>query len=465
MIDALPLRPNSSDQVNHLRIIHSDQCLRTDLLEPEFPYGEDLLQFIWESHLFDQHALRTTQGVPVEVIKPGRIQRNSGPDLVDAQIRIGGQLWAGTVEVHLRSSEWNAHGHQYDPAYENVVLHVVYEHDIEVRTLNGKTLPTIELFPRISTESIAMHKTIMNGQGFVPCASQVGNADQHKVSFWLERVMIERLERRTSVVETLYTRLNYDAAATFHHMLMQAFGMKVNAEPFGMLAHALPLRLLQKYQDDPLRIEALLFGQAGFLQVDLIDEYPRRLQQEYALLTRLHELRSVPVAAWKFGRMRPSNFPTIRFAQFAALFAHLKGDLNALLQTENVNEIYAMMQIQPDDYWNEHYQFDRSSGTSPKKLGRMAIDHVIINAIVPTLFTLGRIQGRPSLQDRALALLDQLPAEKNLILENWASLGVIAGTAARGQALIELKNMYCNQRRCLSCVIGNELLRSTSPAR
>ena len=328
------------------------------LLDPTFPYGEELLQFIWEQRLFEQHALRTTDGREVEVVKAGRIQYDSGPDLVDAQVRIGGQLWAGMVEVHLRSSEWNAHGHARDAAYENVVLHVVYEHDAEVRTLRGHVLPTVELFPRISTQSIALYQGLMRSKGFVPCADRIAQVDQDRIGPWLERVLIERLERKTMEVEALYRQLGNDASETFYHMLARAFGLKVNAEPFSMFAHALPLKTVLKYRDDALRTEALLFGQAGLLQVDFVDEYPRQLQREHALLAHFHGLRPAPVAAWKFARMRPVNFPTVRIAQLAQLLMRCDGGLSALLDTDNVNELFNLMDVEASAYWNDHYRFD-----------------------------------------------------------------------------------------------------------
>jgi hypothetical protein len=447
-----------------LRLIPGQRpALRTMLLEPGFPYGEDLLQFIWETRLFEQHALRTIDGRPVEVLKPGRIQPNSGPDLSDAQIRIDGQLWAGTVEVHLRSSEWNAHGHQYDPAYENVVLHVVYEHDAEVRTLTGKTLPTVELLSRISTDSIAMHHALMTSRGSVPCAAMLPTVDPFRIGQWLERLLVERLQRKTMAVGELYRRLNNDASATFYHMLMQAFGMKVNAEPFGMLANVLPLRTLLKYRDDELRTEALLFGQAGLLQVDMVDEHPRRLQQEHALLTSMHGLRTAPLAAWKLGRIRPVNLPTIRLAQFVRLFTKLDGELDRLLQEEEIGRLHDLLDVEAGGYWITHYQFDRPTTSSRKRIGRMAMDHIIINAIVPTLFALGRLQGREAMVDRALQLTEQLPSESNQILQDWAALGIKSDTAGRGQALLELKTMYCTRRSCLTCGIGSEIFKRTAP--
>lgn len=448
-----------ADPADHsLRVVRS-LPRRPLLLEPGFPYGEDLLQFIWASRLFDHHALRTTDGRDVEVLKPGRIQHNSGPDLLDAQVRIDGQHWAGTVEVHLRSSDWNAHGHQFDPAYENVVLHVVYEHDTEVRTLQGTVLPTLELLPRVSSESIALHHGLMRGQGFVPCASKLERVDKVRLSPWLERVLVERLERKTLEVEKLHHVLAGDAAETLYHMLARAFGLKVNAEPFGMLAHTLPLRTVQKYRDDALRTEALLFGQAGLLCLDFVDEYPRALQQEHALLASLHGLRSAPLAAWKFGRMRPVNFPTIRIAQLAQVLMRCEGGLSELLHAERVGDIHRSLEVSASDYWTTHHQFDIASGPRPKRLGRTGVDHIIINAIVPVLFALGRIRGDQALADRAMDLLDQLPPETNNVLDGWARLGIKADTAARGQALLELKNTYCSARRCLSCGIGNHLLR------
>lgn len=431
------------------------------LLDPAFPYGEDLMQFIWGQRLFEQHGLRTTDGRAVEVVRPGRIQHDSGPDLVDARVRIDGQLWAGTVEVHLRSSEWNAHGHQHDPAYGNVVLHVVYEHDAEVRTLHGRVLPTVELFPRISPESIALHHALMRGRGFVPCAGMLGRVDPDRTGPWLERVLIERLERKTAGVEALYRRLGNDSAGTLYHMIARAFGSKVNAEPFGMLAHALPLRTLLKYRDDALRTEALLFGQAGLLRTDFVDEYPRLLQREYALLARMHGLCPAPAAAWKFARMRPANFPTIRIAQFARLLMRCDGGFSVFLDAGNVQELYDLLDVEAGAYWTDHYRFDVPSVPGPKRLGRAGAEHILINAIVPVLFALGRVQGRSDHADRALRLLEQLPAERNRSLVEWSALGFPADTATRGQALLELKDRYCAERRCLSCGIGNQLLKGT----
>ncbi len=433
------------------------------LLDPSFPYREELLQFIWEQRLFDPRNLITVDGEEVEVLRPGRLHRNSGPDLVEAQVRIGGQLWAGNVEVHIRSSDWYAHRHETDPAYDGVVLHVVHEHDLDVRTKAGARIPTVELRSRVPSHRLEIFKNLMRDRAWVPCAPQFDRVDQQRVPIWLERLLIERLERRSMEVEQCYRELQGDALSVFWHLLARGFGFKVNAQPFGILARELPLRVLFKYRDDPMRTEALLFGQAGLLRTDFLDDHPRTLQEEYRSLSALHGLSPAPLAAWQFGRLRPPNFPTVRIAQLAQLIMGSEGSFAALLEEADPERLLQHLNVEAGGYWLSHHRFDQPSTPSPKRLGRDAAAGLVINTIVPYLFAMGRIRTDERWQERAIALLERLPAEKNTILQGWADLGVKADSAARSQALLELKNSYCGQRRCLSCVIGTDLLKRTAP--
>ena len=428
------------------------------MFDPGFPHREELLQFIWEQQLFQRKDLKTTDGEMIEVIKPGRLHKNSGPDLQDGQVRIGGQLWVGNIEIHVKSSEWFAHGHETDAAYNSVVLHVVFEHDVDIRTKAGARIPTLELKDRIQPERIAAYQELMHTKAWIPCASQFAMADHSRMPMWLERVLIERLERKCGEVETLYKQLGNDANETFWHVLARGFGLKTNAEPFGMLARALPLKILLKYRDDLFRLEALLFGQAGLLQVDFLDEYPRQLQEEHRILAALHELKPAPVAAWSFGRLRPPNFPTIRLAQLAQLIAKSDGAFSQLLEHDDPASILVQLEVEATGYWSNHYRFDQAADLAPKRLGRSSAEILIINTLVPYLFAMGRARGTEDLQDRALKLLELLPPEHNAILAGWAQLGLRADTAARSQALIELKNTFCDRRRCLCCAIGTGLL-------
>lgn len=430
---------------------------------PSFPHGEDLLQFIWEQQLYARQALRTVEGDALEIVKPGLLQPNSGPDFHDGRIRIAGQLLVGNIEIHVRASEWFLHRHHEDPAYDNVILHVVHTYDMDVRTSKGGRIPTLVLGDRISSASLAAYEQLMHNKTWVPCANGIERVDRQRIDLWLERVLVERLERKTAEVEALFMRLGNDEAETFHHHLAMGFGFKVNAEPFGQLARTLPLKTLLKYRDDPFRTEALVLGQAGLLQVDLIDQHPRALQVEYGALAVLHGLRPLSPAIWKFGRLRPANFPTIRLVQFARLFATLDGAFGRLLEHDQVGGLFALMDVEADGYWKDHWLLDKASDAQSKRLGRTAAQLLIINVVVPFLFAMGRLRGREDLTDRALGLLAQLPAESNLVTRGWEKLGVGANTAARSQALVELKNLYCGQRRCLHCVIGAELLKPTHP--
>lgn len=427
------------------------------LLDPAFPYGEAFLQHIWEAGLYDGEDLRTTDGQRLEVLKAGRIQVNSGPDLEGALLRIDGQEWAGNVEVHLRSSEWNAHGHGNDPAYNNVVLHAVYLHDGAVRTAEGREPPTVELRSRIREGSVRLYHALMTANGPVPCASRLPSMEQGRIGIWLERLLVERLERKTSEVEDLFRQLGNDPAETFHHMLLRGLGANVNAEPFGMLAHALPLKVLLKYRDDRVRTEALLFGQAGMLAGPFTGAHPRRLKEEHALLAGLHGLRPAPAAAWKYGRMRPLNFPSLRIAQWAAFITRSADALGDLLEQDGPGPLRGLLEVEADGYWREHYRFDQPSAPRAKRLGRSSADGLIINSIVPYLFAMGRIRGHQPWRDRALKLMEQLPVERNSLVDMWAGLGVEAKNAGQGQALIELRKHYCAERKCLSCAIGARL--------
>lgn len=433
------------------------------LLDPAFPYREELLQFLWEQRLFDNLNLLTTAGSVLEVIHPGRLHKNSGPDLVEAIVRIDGQLWAGNVEVHIRSSEWYAHGHERDPAYNNVALHVVYEHDMDVHTLSGNRVPTVELMGRVPADRVRSFQELMHNKAWIPCGPMFGEVDLARVPIWLERLLIERLERKCGEVTELNRRLGNDPMETFWHVLARGFGFKVNAEPFEMLAHSLQLKVLLKYRDDAFRTEALLFGQAGLLQVDFMDEHPRRLQEEHRALAALHGLKPAPLAAWKFGRLRPANFPTVRIAQLAQVICRCDGSFNALLGADDPEGMIAFLGVDVPRYWLDHHRFDQPSTSGPKRLGRDAASGLIINAIVPYLFAMGKLQGREELGERAMKLLEGLPAEQNAVIDQWSELGLQASTAARSQSLLELKDLYCGQRRCLHCVIGQQLLKSPRP--
>lgn len=428
------------------------------LLDPAFPYGEQLLQFIWERQLFAGDDLRTTDGETLEVLSPGRIHGNSGPDLIDARVRIGEHTWSGAVEVHVRASEWHRHGHQHDPAYDTVILHVVHTHDADVRMRNGGIPPTLELAGRVDTELVRGFQRLMGSAGAKPCEGRIAEVDAARIAIWLEQVLVQRLERKVAAVEEVYHATGNDPMETFYRLLLQGLGQPVNSAGFGQLASSMPLKVLLKYRDDPFRIEALLLGQAGFLSTDLIEDHPRRLQEEHRVLARLHDLRPLSPGVWKYGRLRPAAFPTLRLAQAAQLLHRADALFSILSGDADLAAIRRVLSVQASAYWDTHYVIGKAVAPKPKRTGKALEDALLLNTIVPCLFAMGRLRGDAAMQERALALLEEMPSEDNTVLRNWARTGLRARNAAQGQALLELERRHCALRRCLFCAIGNQLL-------
>lgn len=424
-------------------------------------FTEDFLQYIWKFRLFDLNELVTTDNEVLEIVSPGLQNINSGPDFQDAKIRIGDTLWVGNAEVHISSSEWRKHGHSTDDAYDNVILHVVYKDDEPVFRKNGAKIPTIVLHDRISPELYnRYHRLIFGEKQIIPCETAIGTIDSLAVYNWLTRVLVERLQKRSiELVNTLNINKG-DWEETFYQYLATNFGFKVNALPFELLSKSLPQIILAKHKNNPVQIEALIFGQAGFLTDDLQDEYPKALKKEYDFLRHKYSLKPVEKHLWKFSRLRPLNFPTIRLAQFAALITqsnHLFSKVLDITEPENLRELFTGIQV--NAYWDDHFQFDKPSASVSKKLGKSSVNVLLLNTLALFLFTYGNHHQLERYVDRGLQLLEHLPVEQNSVIDDFASIGVKVKTAYESQALLELKKSYCDHKKCLQCGVGIKILK------
>jgi len=420
---------------------------------------EDFLHYLWRAKRFDLADLRTTQGEPVEILQWGEYNRHAGPDFQQTRLRIGETLWAGSVEMHLRASEWLRHRHQDDDAYRNVVLHVVLEEDVPVHRSDGDRLPCLELKHRIAPRIQGAYLQLLHNQHWIPCQQQFHTVPDITRRLWLDRLAVERIQQRTSAVQLVLEQTNNNWEETFYRLLARSFGVRVNTDPFEQLARSTPLLLLSKYKNNLFRLEALLFGQAGLLQQDFRDEYPKKLQREYRFLQQKHELQPMSPAQWKFLRMRPASFPSMRIAQLAALVYQSEHLFSKVLAAVNVAEVENMFAVKISHYWQDHYVFDKASAPKAKSLGRDAVHLLLINTIVPILFYFGKQRGEIRYQDKALELLDALEPEANSIIENWRQLGLEPASACETQALLQLKQQYCEQHRCLECAIGAAILK------
>lgn len=420
---------------------------------------EDLLHFVWKYKRFDFSNLSTTSGETVRVIDFGKHNLQDGPDFLTAKIQIGATTWAGNVEMHLRSSDWNKHKHQHDPAYKNVILHVVLEEDEKIRRESGEPIPCLEIKKLIPKGIATKYQKILHNEYWIPCQHFFNDVNELTLTMWLERLLVERLEDKTASLKTLLDKNKQDWEETFYQALGKNFGVKTNADPFLQLTQSLSLKTLLKHKNSLLQIEALLFGQSGLLEEEKEDAYPQKLREEYKFLQKKYSLTPVNAVQWKFMRMRPANFPTIRIAQFATLLFQTVHLFSKILVVKNVKEIENMFELKLSNYWQDHYVFDKPSTKRKKSLGKTAVHLLIINTIAPFLFLYGMEKQEEKFKELALKILEETAPEKNSIIKKWNELGVDAASAFQSQALLQLKNKYCSEKRCLECSIGNQILK------
>lgn len=420
---------------------------------------ESFLHFLWRWRRFPHHNLFTTQGQVLEILHPGEWNTDAGPDFFNALLRLDDTTWAGNVEIHVKSSEWLAHGHHSDPAYDNVILHVVLEEDQPVVLASGERIPCLELKDRIPAKILETYQRLDQERAWIPCESFFTQSPDIVRLNWLDRLLVERLEQKTEAIATMLAATGNHWEETFYRLLARNFGLKVNADPFETLARSLPLSTLARHVHNPLQVEALLFGQAGLLQPVFQEKYPNDLAKEYRFLQHKYQLTPMGAEQWKFLRLRPANFPSIRLAQFSALILYSTQLFSQMLEAGSLREIEHLFTVEPGDYWLTHFQLDKPSAKRNKTPGRDFIHLLVINTIVPFLFYYGKQKNTERYQNRAFQLLESLPAESNTILDGWRDLGVAARHAYQSQALIHLKTRYCDAKRCLECAIGNAILK------
>ena len=413
---------------------------------------EEFLYYIWENRLTDKD-LKTTEGESIDIVATGYRNTDSGPDFLEAKIQIGNKLWAGHVEIHVKSSDWNRHGHQSDKAYKNVILHVVYENDLQVNDI-----PTLELKGHFDESLFAQYQKLIASKTWIPCERSISQVPVFTRLSWLDRMAVERLESKSGNVTKILEANQFDWEDALYKLLMRYFGLKVNNEAFEYLANILPFKTLLKHSDNLLQVEAMLMGCAGFLEDDFSEEYPLLLKREFSVMKAKFNLLTLPAERWKFMRMRPSNFPTIRLAQMAQL-VHKNGCLFSKIKAaKNTAEVKDLFDVKASEYWETHWRFGFSTESKPKHLGETTADVLIINAVAPLLFCYGKLHKDESVCETALQFLEETEAEDNAIIRHYASCGITAENAMQTQALLHLYSYFCKRKRCLECRIGNVLL-------
>ena len=428
---------------------------------------ELLLHYVWKHKMLPLNDLRTTDGREVEIVDPGLHNRNAGPDFFNAKVRIGSTLWVGNVEIHLNASEWYAHGHDRDPRYNNVVLHVVGKADTDVMTEDRHYLPQIEL---PVPETVRQHyDELLATDHYPPCYRIVRDLPPLLVHAWMAALQTERLEQKTRAISERARQCDGSWEDAYFQTLARNFGFGINGDAFEQWARNVPLNAVGKHRDDLFQVEAIFLGQAGLLATESIppryredalrEGYFSRLQNEYTYLAHKFQLQPMDFTTWRFLRLRPQNFPHIRISQLATLYHDRRANLSALIECETVDALRQLLSTHVTPYWETHYVFGAESKQSSKKLSVSSADLLIINTAIPMLFAVGRHRQKEELCDRAFDLLEQMKAEKNHIITMWQECGLPVKSAGDTQALIQLKKEYCDRKDCLRCRFGYEYLK------
>lgn len=425
---------------------------------------EDFLSFIWQFQYFDAQNLRTSEGQSLQVISAGTLNQDAGPDFEFANILIEGVAWAGSIEIHLKSSDWQQHKHTQNTAYNNVVLHVVWEENQPIKRPDSTMIPTLILKDRVNPKMLYRYQALQSELGEIPCHRHFAQVKPLYQLTMLDKVLVQRLEKKGAQVLALWEANQKNWEETAYQLLAQNFGFKTNAAPFLRLAQNLPLKILQKHKGNLSQIEALLLGQAGFLEdmeAEILEKsYPKDTLREYRFLAQKYQLNTTQIHTqeWKFLRMRPPNFPTIRIAQFAQIINQNNNLFAKLLQAKPEN-LKKDFRIKQSEYWQKHYHLGKQASKELSGMGMSSIENIIINTVVPLLAAYSQAKDEQAYLERAILHLENLPAENNKILKMWEELGLKVKTAFDSQALLELYKSYCLPKQCLSCSIGVNIVR------
>ena len=421
--------------------------------------NEDFLHYVWLYKMFSKVDFKTTGNEHLSIIKSGLHNKNAGPDFLNAQLKIDGQTWIGNVEIHLKASDWYLHNHEKDLNYDAVILHVVWENDVDIYMKNNKPIPTLVLKNFIDETVLNKYKNLfLAPTAWLPCKNAISTVDKFIFNNWKERLFFDRLERKSEEINILLQQENNNFEAVLFQLLIKNFGLKVNGNSFLRLAQSVDFSVIKKLSFHTNQLAALLFGQAGFLEEETEDEYQKELRKEYGYLKHKFKLNHIPNNEFSFFRMRPNNFPTIRIAQLVALFHKHQDLFSKLIAIDNLDKFYELFTVVVNSFWQTHYNFESMSKKSSKKITTSFVDLLIINTIIPLKFLYQKSRGEVD-EESFLVLLKKMKPEKNSIISKFSELGVSSKNAFDTQALLELKNNYCAPKRCLECAIGNTVLK------
>ncbi len=420
--------------------------------------NEDFISYLWKNRLFNTNNC-LVDNEEISLIQPGKENYNSGPDFFNSKIKLGSTIWAGNVEIHVRSSDWFRHNHQFDERYNNIILHVVYEHDQEVFRRSGENIPTLSLKNKFDESLYYRYQDFIRSKNWVPCINLLGEVRMKIKRTVLNRMLFNRLNNKAIDIEKKLVLSNHSWEIVFNHNMITYFGFKLNNHAFELLAKSIPFECLKQTRKKLIPFEALLFGQSGLLQKSQNGIYPALLLIEYNKLKKKYSLQPIDPSLWKFLRLRPNNFPTIRISQLTHLLFQNENLYKKAINSNSLKELYDIFDVNCSDYWFNHFLFGVESSFRNKILGKQSIQLIIINTVIPFMFAYGKVHNNNAFTQKALDFLRELPAEKNSVIKKFSRIGFESSSAFDSQALLQMKSLLCDNKKCLKCQIGNYLLK------
>ena len=418
--------------------------------------NEKLLYYLWQQQLTHKPMMTTDQRELV-VVRVGQRNQNSGPDFLYAQLQLDKMTWAGHVEMHVKSSDWYTHNHHIDKAYDNVILHVIWEEDMPVFTSDDHPLAAVVLRDFVDKTLINRYEELSTSDLWIPCANRIKYIDRFKQMAFFDHLYVERLAQKTVVFQQWLDQTANDWENVLFLALAKGFGLSVNGLAFTAVAQSIPFSVIRKTTDHE-ELEALLFGQAEILKAEIDDAYLEKLQKIYRYLQHKLQLKNVKEKV-KFFRMRPRGFPTIRLSQLAQLYVRHSQLLDKIVEGDAQKNVEEVFRVGTSDYWSTQHVFGKSHAKQNKVLTKSLLDLLIINTLIPFLFCYYKAHGINK-TDELISWASSIQAEMNSTIRAFSSLGVHATSALDSQALLQLKSQYCEHKRCLSCSFGQEFIQT-----
>ena len=419
--------------------------------------NEQLLHHIWQFSHFDLSLLYTDKNLPLSIYSVGKPNSDTGPDFLNARINIDGLDWHGDIEIHIKSSDWSRHKHQNDKRYNSVILHVVWQNNKDITNYNGEQIPCLELKPLVNNKLLNFYQQLMQSKSWILCQNYFRQVDDFIISQFMDRLLVERLEEKSSVLSESLADQNNDWESVFYQSLCHSMGLKINADAMTRLSKKLPFKILSKHRNNLFQIEAMLFGVSGFLE-DVNDSYGLSLKKEFSFLKHKYSLNVMDVNQWMFMRLRPSSFPTVRIAQLAQLIVRNNRFFSRVIDAKSINDLRKIFKSSVSEYWLTHYHFKKISLKRKKTIGLDLFNTIVINSICPLLFVYTNYKADMSFQDKSIRFLEEITAEKNSIVRGFERMSLKIKSAAQSQAVLQLKRNYCEAKKCLNCNIGNFLI-------